>query len=458
MSCISIVIPTKNAGSSFRQTLEAIYAQDVPLDLEVIVVDSGSTDATLSICQEFPLTLLTIPPETFSHSQTRNDAIRHASGELVILTVQDAQPAGPLWLKHLIEPLQKDPRIAGAYSRQVPRPEADFYTRRMFEVWGVSSTQPMVREIEDLSAYRQLSWEQKSHVCVFSNVSSVIRSSVWEEIPFPPVEYAEDLAWAREVLEQGYRLAYAPDSVVVHSHHRSWMEHLRRAYIDGKVLPQIFDADVPFPGEEAMEATAQLLYHELQSDHPLSEAAWHVHLEGAERLRSLSARSIKWLLSPASPWIAKASADRKRAFFERKVFEELVKEHKRVHTAYRTLVRVWLRAISWPIIGRAAHRLFLRRFGPLLAEMWGPWILFWGILSGHIDAPLPVDLTNRLLSYAQTLSPVPEEERRNVWRHVLVSVGGKYLGQSAWAAASKEIDSPAMQRIDQWLMDNRDQP
>ena len=52
----------------------------------------------------------------------------------------------------------------------------------------------------------------------FSNVSSVLRRSVWQQFPFPEVEFAEDQLWARRVLEAGYQTAYRADSLVYHSH------------------------------------------------------------------------------------------------------------------------------------------------------------------------------------------------------------------------------------------------
>src|SRR5262249_48391847 len=48
-----------------------------------------------------------------------------------------------------------------------------------------------------------------------------VRRSVWEQHPFRATPIAEDIEWSREVLLAGYRLAYVPQSVVVHSHERS---------------------------------------------------------------------------------------------------------------------------------------------------------------------------------------------------------------------------------------------
>src|SRR6266576_3180095 len=56
---ISIIIPTKNAGPEFRDTMAAIRKQT--LEPEVVVVDSGSSDGTLDIAREFGALTTSIP-------------------------------------------------------------------------------------------------------------------------------------------------------------------------------------------------------------------------------------------------------------------------------------------------------------------------------------------------------------------------------------------------------------
>lgn len=48
---ISVIIPTYNAASTLAQALDSVIAQDYP-DVEIIIVDGGSTDGTLSIVEE----------------------------------------------------------------------------------------------------------------------------------------------------------------------------------------------------------------------------------------------------------------------------------------------------------------------------------------------------------------------------------------------------------------------
>lgn len=451
---VSIVIPTLNAGPAFGETLDAIFEQRMDCDVEVIVIDSGSADGTVELARRYPVRLLQIPPEYFGHGRTRNLGVSHAQGELVVLLVQDAVPANHTWLKNLILPFDGDDGLAGVYSRQIPRPEADFFTRRMYSIWGVSSEQPRTVQIDDQSAYDGLSWEQKAHVCAFSNVSSAIRRSIWKEIPFPEIGYAEDLAWAKAALEQGYRLLYCPDSTVVHSHHRSWREKLRRAYTEGKVVPKIFEADVAFPGDSALKAMADLLYEELQrggermASTPLSESAF---------VEALPTGSIRCILSETSPWMSGAPRERKRKVLLNELVSETVGTRQRGASLDRALVTVWLKLLCAPGIDQVFHVAFKQRYAGVLMRMWEDSILFWAILSTYANEPLPVDVTNQLLNYFGEFLPAPKEELPSVWLNVLTGVIGKRLGVAAHAAPCCDEESRTVQRIEKWIME-RPQP
>jgi rhamnosyltransferase len=232
----SIVIPTRNAGQGFRRTLDAVFSQRAPFDFEVRVVDSGSTDGTQGICQDYPVRWHSIPPEEFSHGGTRNRAIRQSSAPFVVLTVQDAVPADDRWLAALLEPLASDARLAGAYSRQVARPDAPYVVSRQLELWHASQARRVIRRIEDKESFERLPFDDKRVLCAFDNVSAAVRRAVWEDIPLPAVPFGEDIGWSVAVLSAGYAIAYVPESKIIHSHSRGFSYAVSRAYVDRKML------------------------------------------------------------------------------------------------------------------------------------------------------------------------------------------------------------------------------
>ncbi|MCZ7627103.1 MAG: glycosyltransferase [Candidatus Methylomirabilis sp.] len=71
----SLVIRCFNEEAHIGRLLTGIMAQTLK-DVEIIVVDSGSTDATLSIASQYPVKILTITPEQFSFGEIAEHRVR----------------------------------------------------------------------------------------------------------------------------------------------------------------------------------------------------------------------------------------------------------------------------------------------------------------------------------------------------------------------------------------------
>jgi rhamnosyltransferase len=238
----SVVIPTKDAGPGFRETLEVILLQSFPGSFEVLVIDSGSQDGTVELCRRFPVQLIQIPPASFGHGTTRNQAVTQAQGRFIAMTVQDAVPADSSWLEALVQPMIDDPQVAGVYGRQVPRPGASYLARQRNRLWYGAQESRLNQELDGVEQWQALSFEARRALTRFDNVTSCLRRSAWQEIPFPPYGYAEDVGWARHTLEAGYKLVYEPAARVYHSHDRDLAHDFQRGYIDARNLARILDA------------------------------------------------------------------------------------------------------------------------------------------------------------------------------------------------------------------------
>lgn len=238
---VSIVIPTCNGASTLPELLDGIAAQVTAVTWETVAVDSESGDGTVTLLDGRVDRLIRIAREEFDHGLARNLAIRHSSGELVVLIVQDAVPASRRWLEELTDPLRKDPALAGTFARQLPRAGASRLTRRALSRWVASREIPHRGQVRDRAAFLALSPMARFELCAFDNVCSCIRRSVWERHPFPAAPFAEDLEWAREVLLAGHALAFAPNAAVVHSHERSLRHELARTRLAHRRLFELFE-------------------------------------------------------------------------------------------------------------------------------------------------------------------------------------------------------------------------
>jgi rhamnosyltransferase len=236
---ISIVLPTRNGMATLPTLLDAVAAQRVDAPVEVIAVDSSSSDGTAELLRARVDRVLTIAADDFDHGRSRNFGVEHATGDFIVLIVQDALPASDGWLAALVAPLAGDQTIAGSFARQQPAADASGITRHYAGRAFAASVTPRVMGMTD-SAYRALHPMQRLDVCTFDNVCSCIRRTVWQSHPFKPTPIGEDLEWARDVLLAGHRLAYVPEAVVTHSHDRSSGYELARTYVLHHELYRLF--------------------------------------------------------------------------------------------------------------------------------------------------------------------------------------------------------------------------
>ncbi len=231
---VSVLMPLMDAGEALRQTLPLLLRQEADAELELVAVDSASTDDTVDVLKEFGATVLAIDPGEFDHGLTRNLLAEHARGDVLVFLNGRSRPCDGEWLRPLLETLAADPSIAGACSRVLPYPDADPLTQRDSALDPSGSPERVVKRIEDRRAWEQMPPEQRRLLLNFHTVSAAIRADALRRLPFRSVRaIGEDLLWAREALEAGLALVHEARSRVYHSHEYSLREWLMRNVDDG---------------------------------------------------------------------------------------------------------------------------------------------------------------------------------------------------------------------------------
>ena len=244
MTKVSVVIPTLNAGPGFEELLKKISVQEGDFDCEVLVIDSGSTDGTVELATRYGAAVHHIKRGEFNHGATRNLGISLARGEYVVLTVQDAVPLDERWLATMVENLERDERVAGVYSRQIPREESSVLTRALINDLATASLERQEQFAESPEHYSKMPPRKRRRLAVFDDVSSCLRRSVWEEVPYEKTDFGEDIRWGKRVVEAGYKIVYEPRSAVFHSHERGAIYDLKRYYMDQRVLLELFELEL----------------------------------------------------------------------------------------------------------------------------------------------------------------------------------------------------------------------
>ena len=226
---VTVVIPVFNGARYLAEVLDAVAAQQGVGNVETLVIDSGSTDASLDLIRARPrVRLHQIPNEEFGHGRTRNLGARLATGHTVAFLTQDATPASTGWLRELIAPLD-EPGVVGVFGRQLPRPHAfplqRYDIERSFATQGPSD-RTSVRVLPEGAPAGDL-----DRLAFYSDVNAASRRAfLVGELPYRDLPYSEDLAFARDALTAGYSIAYAPAGAVLHSNDATIGEYRRRMF------------------------------------------------------------------------------------------------------------------------------------------------------------------------------------------------------------------------------------
>ncbi|MBI4127494.1 MAG: glycosyltransferase family 2 protein [Parcubacteria group bacterium] len=236
---VTIVLPTKNSEKYLREVLAAIFRQKTDFAFEMTVIDSGSTDGTLSVVREFPqVRLVEIPPAEFGHGKTRNYAMTLSQSDYIVFLTHDATPSTDFWLANLVRDVKGDEKIAGGFGRHIPRLDCDPFEARTienhFNIW-LGGT----RRVNEIVSGKEYPEEELHKLKFFSNANSIIKRSVWEKIPFKDVRMAEDQEWASDVLAAGYKTVYSHDGAVIHSHSERPFNIFRRSFDEYKALKRV---------------------------------------------------------------------------------------------------------------------------------------------------------------------------------------------------------------------------
>ena len=243
---ISVIIPTLNAEKDLSDLLMTLSAQTVAPN-EVIVIDSESEDRTASLAEAAGAKVLHVVRKDFDHGRTRDFALRQSVGDIVVFLTQDAVPANRSFLENLIRPLSEE-KVAVATGRQLPKTDA--FPMEKLVRWFNYPAESHVRSEKDVEKMGI-----KAFFC--SDVCAAYNRKIYLELDgFDyPLKTNEDMFFAAKAIRGGYRVAYAADAIVFHSHNFSLKEQYNRNRIQGYEI----DRHRPILGEVSQESEGMKL-------------------------------------------------------------------------------------------------------------------------------------------------------------------------------------------------------
>ena len=245
---VSVIIPVKNGIATLPDLIKSIYGQKRIADIEIIVIDSESSDNSDRIAEQLGAKVVNISAKDFNHGLTRNLGASHASGDFFIFTVQDSLPKSPYTFYNLLLPFYNYSNLGAISGRQFVTDEADYYSRWVNEwIYAEEPRDRMVcltqRPFE--TVLNSLDVGTKIRLSFFDNVFSAVRREVFEKIKFRGVEHGEDRDFGLRLLGSGHTLGFMRSTGVYHWHDRGPEYVLKRNYVGLMSFKEIFNWDVP---------------------------------------------------------------------------------------------------------------------------------------------------------------------------------------------------------------------
>ncbi len=219
MKC-SIIIRCYNEEEHVGRLLAGIL-QQTEQDYEIIIVDSGSTDATLAIASRYPVKIISIKKDDFSFGYSLNVGCEAANGEFLVIVSAHVYPVHHDWLEQLLVPFA-DERVGLVYGKQCGNGTTKYSEHQVFAKWFPS----------------QSSGNQGHPFC--NNANAAVPKTLWERFRYDEsLTGLEDLAFARQLLGAGYRVAYQAEAEIIHVHDESWKSLFNRYRREAIALKEI---------------------------------------------------------------------------------------------------------------------------------------------------------------------------------------------------------------------------
>jgi len=236
---VSVVIRTLNEGNHIGDLLSTIKKQTYN-NHEIILVDSGSFDATINRAKDYCDKILTIEQEDFTFGFAINYGIKHAAGELICIVSAHTKPYDNFWLSELVSGFNsKEHKIAMVYGKQVGIDSSNFAEKQDF-----------IRQYKGSERIQH----QPDYFC--NNANAIIRRKLWVKHPFDEaLTGLEDIEWAKYWMDRGYSIVYKPKAIIYHIHNetpfqirrRYWREAIAAKSIGILSWPKIL-AEIPKQG------------------------------------------------------------------------------------------------------------------------------------------------------------------------------------------------------------------
>lgn len=230
---IDVIIPTYNPDTKLERIISALTKQTLAPS-KIILINSGGPLPDAIRDRGDTVEIINIPEGEFDHGATRNRAAASSKAEKLLFMTQDAVPADANMIGYMVKAFT--PGVCAVYARQLANEDASPAERfsRSFNY----PEEPCVKSSDDIERLGI-----KTFFC--SNACAMYERADFERLGrFPEgMIFNEDMVFARRIIDDGKKIAYAADAAVYHSHNYTNMQQFRRNFdlaVSQAMHPEVF--------------------------------------------------------------------------------------------------------------------------------------------------------------------------------------------------------------------------
>lgn len=214
MTAASVIIPLYNDADTICACLDALLAQSIAPQLEIVVVDDGSTDIGPDLLAQYPVRLLRQP--NAGPAAARNTGAKAAEGEILLFLDADCI-APPQWAEQMLAAFDAADIVAA--------------------MGGIDSATdellPQLMQTEIEERYKKLAGAR--YIDFFASVAIAMRRDVFLSLGGfrEDFRYSEDGELAYRIHAQGGKIVLAQAQRVSHHHQTRWRDYANTKFCRG---------------------------------------------------------------------------------------------------------------------------------------------------------------------------------------------------------------------------------
>lgn len=239
---IDIVIPTYKPDEKFWEIVEKLCNQTVAIN-KIIVMNTEQKYWEKLIRGHIyddmakKIQVHHISARNFDHGKTRNIGMSYSEADVVVMMTQDAVPVDNRLIEALVNGLYSSDDIGVAYGRQMARQDSSLAEK--FSRGFNYPDESRVKSVEDIETLGI-----KAFFC--SDVCAAYKRNIFNQLGgfVNEAVFNEDMIFANKLLKSGYKIYYAADARVYHTHEYSGRQQFKRNFdlaVSQKMHPEVFE-------------------------------------------------------------------------------------------------------------------------------------------------------------------------------------------------------------------------